>query len=213
MATRLLLVRHGDSRHKAEGTTGGPLSCMGLTDKGREQAARLRDRLSLPPVFTYPHPVYSSVLPRAVETATIIAEAFGTVPVYQDCGLCSWHIRPEWEGKTWDEVFRLYNIPGGGAFRPFQEGAESWAELVARAGKSLMTIAQRHHGETSIVVCHKEVVEASLMVFGNLPLNPSFDTTVDNASLTEWVTDGDPSAWPGPRWTLVRFNDTAHLSP
>lgn len=213
MPTRIILVRHGDSQHKVEGTTGGPQSCKGLTETGRQQAARLRDRLAGDSSLTAPLPIYSSIVPRAIETAQIVAEAFAHAPVQQDCGLCSWHIRPEWEGKTWAEVFQDYNVPGGGVFRPFQEGAESWAELVGRVGRALMGIAQRHRNETVLVVCHKESVEASLIVFGDLPLNRSFDAEVANASLTEWITEGDTLAWPPPRWTLVRFNDAAHLSP
>jgi hypothetical protein len=27
------------------------------------------------------------------------------------------------------------------------------------------------------------------------------------ASVTEWTTDGDPTGWPPPRWTLHRFSD------
>jgi hypothetical protein len=33
-----------------------------------------------------------------------------------------------------------------------------------------------------------------------------FDLIVDDASLTEWLTDDDPVQWPPARWALVRFN-------
>jgi hypothetical protein len=44
--------------------------------------------------------------------------------------------------------------------------------------------------------------------------------TVRPASITEWMTEDDPSAewpvetspWPTVRWTLLRLNDTAHLA-
>ncbi|MEV1170905.1 phosphoglycerate mutase family protein [Nonomuraea sp. NPDC049784] len=36
----------------------------------------------------------------------------------------------------------------------------------------------------------------------------SFDLKVSPASITEWVTDQDPTQWPPPRWTLIRFNET-----
>jgi broad specificity phosphatase PhoE len=133
--------------------------------------------------------------------------------VNQDCGLCSWHIRPEWEGLTWDEVKRRHPSPGGGVYRPFEAGAETWAELVGRVGRALYSIAQRHRGGTAIIVAHTEVVEASLIVLGALPLMLPFDGRVANASITEWVTDGDPLVFPSPRWTLIRFNEAAHLAP
>jgi 2,3-bisphosphoglycerate-dependent phosphoglycerate mutase len=69
-------------------------------------------------------------------------------------------------------------------------------------------------------VTHAEVVEASLITFGSLPLHRAFDVAVAPASVTEWATDDDPSAewpvqvspWPSVRWTLVRLNDAAHLA-
>jgi broad specificity phosphatase PhoE len=213
VVTRLILVRHADSRHKAAGVTGGPRSCTGLTDAGRDQAARLRARLARdfaggePPAA-----VYASVLPRAVETAEIAGAAFGSPEVRQDCGLCTWHIPPEWDGLTWDQVRWRHSAEGGGVYRPFEHGAESWAELVARVGRALYGIAQRHRGGTALVFTHKEVVEASLIVFGALPLMLPFEGRVENTSLTEWTTDGDPAAFPHPRWTLERFNDAAHLT-
>ena len=42
--TRLLLVRHGESVAQVEGIIGGPKGCKGLSDKGRDQVALLRDR-------------------------------------------------------------------------------------------------------------------------------------------------------------------------
>jgi hypothetical protein len=63
-----------------------------------------------------------------------------------------------------------------------------------------------------IVVTHTEVVKSSLIVFGGLPLAPGFDLDVAPTSISEWVTAGDPDAWPRPRWALVRLNDIAHLS-
>jgi probable phosphoglycerate mutase len=214
MPTRLLLIRHADSQHKVEGITGGPLSCLGLTEKGRGQAACLRDRLAHDERFTSPVPLYASVVPRAVETANILAESLGAgeETVSRDCGLCSWHIPPEWDGLPWEEVNRRFAAPGGGVFRPFEAGAESWAGLVARVGRALYGIAQRHRDETALVVAHKETIQASLIALGALPLMLPFEGSVANASITEWTTEGDPYAWPSPRWTLVRFNDAAHLA-
>ena len=73
-------------------------------------------------------------------------------------------------------------------------------------------IAAHHAGETVLIVAHTETVASSLIVFGCLPLALGFDAQVNPASLTEWVTQGDPAAWPRPRWTLARLNDGAHLT-
>jgi broad specificity phosphatase PhoE len=207
----MILVRHGDSQHKVDGVTGGRRSCKGLTETGRQQAARLRDRFARDPSLAAPIHLYTSVVPRAIETAHILAEAFGADGAHQDCDLCSWHIPAECDGIPVREFQQRYAIPGGGVFRPFEAGNESWAELVGRVGRALWRIAQRHQGETTVVVAHTEVVNASLIVFGDLPLMLAFDGLVSNTSITEWITDDDTTVWPHARWTLVRFNDAAHL--
>ena len=211
MTTRLLLVRHGDSHHKADGILTGPSTCRGLTDLGRRQAGALRDRLARDSGFTPPGHVYSSVLPRAIETAQILAEAFGHAAVRQDCGLCTWHTPPDLEGMTWTAYRAEHGRSDGGVFRPFEQGNETWAELVARTGQALSSIVQRHRNETTVVVAHTETVNASLVVFGHLPLLLPFAVAVAHTSVTEWATDEDPTAWPPAQWTLCRLNDTAHL--
>jgi 2,3-bisphosphoglycerate-dependent phosphoglycerate mutase len=213
LSTRIILVRHGESQHKVAGVTGGPRSCKGLTETGRQQAARLRDRFASGSRWIPPLHIYTSVLPRAIETAHILAEAIGKTPdaVHQDCGLCSWHIPAEVDGMSVTEFQQQFAVPGGGVFRPFEAVSESWAEMVSRTGRALSGLAQKHQGETTLVVAHAEVVEISLIVFGSLPLARAFDVQVGNTSLTEWITDEDTFAWPPARWTLVRFNDTAHL--
>ena len=44
--TRLVLIRHGESRSTVDRVVGGHRSCNGLTDKGVRQAKALRDRLA-----------------------------------------------------------------------------------------------------------------------------------------------------------------------
>ena len=190
----------------------GPRSCQGLTDLGREQATRLRERLCRSSQITLPVHIYASVVPRAIETAHILAEAFGEEQreIREECGLCSWLVPAPCDGMPVTEFQQNLAAPGGGVFRPFESVSETWAELSARTGRSLWSIAQRHCGETAVVVAHRETVVASLIAFGNLPLRPAFEVDVANASLTEWHTEEDPSAWPPACWTLARFNDNAH---
>lgn len=209
--TTLLLIRHGDSHHTHERVTGGPTSCRGLTDLGRQQAALLRDRLAGDRPVGEAAALYCSTLPRARETAAILAPAVGALPVQEDCGLCTWHIAPEADGLTWDAYRARAARPDGGLFRPFETGNEAWAEMVSRICRALMGLVQRHAGQTIVVVGHKETVEASFVAFGHQPLLRPFDLDVANTSLTQWHCDGDPLVFPPPRWTLARCNDTAHL--
>jgi probable phosphoglycerate mutase len=211
MTTRLMLIRHGASHHKVDGVVGGPRGCRGLTDTGRRQAAGLGQRL-VRELQERPAAIYCSVLPRAIETAEIVAAALGQSEILQDCGLCTWHAPAHADGKPWAEYRRESSLAGGGVYRPFEQGNESWSELVGRTGRALEQIAARHAHATVVVVTHAETVASSLIVFGNLPLAPGFDLDIAPASITEWATEGDPDAWPRPRWTLVRLNDSAHVS-
>jgi len=210
MTTRLILIRHGASHHKEDGVVGGPRGCRGLNDLGRSQAERLGQRL-VRELKDWPTVIYCSVIPRAIETAEILAATFGDLDVVLDCGLCTYHTPAEADGKPWTEYSHESTVAGGGVFRPFQRGNESWSELVGRTGQTLEQIVARHVGETIVAVAHSETVQSAFIVFGGLPLSPGFEMVVMNTSITEWETKGNPDAWPRPCWVLVRFNDSAHL--
>jgi broad specificity phosphatase PhoE len=177
-------------------------------ERGHEQARRVAARLAdeLPP--GEPVAVYSSVLRRAVETAQPIGAALGVEPI-QDCGLCTWHSPSYADGMPTARFLADHGLDGGGVFRPFQEGNESWADLVVRNGKSIMDIVHRHRGGTVVLVGHTETVNSSFHALAAQPLYRAFDLLVAPASITEWVTDGDPTAIPPARWTLCRFSDAA----
>lgn len=221
--TRMLLVRHGDSYSKSDGVYAGPRACRGLTELGREQVVRLRDRLTASGFK--PDAVYSSTIHRAAQTAGMLAEAFAPLAPVHDCGLCGYHLDDSLDGLSWERIRAEFQHrdesgrPDGGVFVPFEEGNESWAELVARVGRALTGLAARHAGGTVLAAMHKESVEASLIAFGALPLHRNFDVEIGRASITEWVTDDDPATpWdperghPLPvRWRLARLNDCAHL--
>ncbi|GAA2094708.1 hypothetical protein GCM10009801_63050 [Streptomyces albiaxialis] len=221
--TRVLLVKHGDSHHSHEGVHGGPQGCRGLTDLGRWEVGRLRDRLM--GTLDGPVTVYSSVIPRAIETARILAEAVGGAEgmeegteVVEDCGLCTFHMDKHLDGMSWDEIRREHATPNGGVYLPFERGSESWSDVVNRVSKTLIGITARHAGETVIIAGHEETVETSLIAFGALPVYRTFDVQVHTASVTEWYTTDDPaaewdtstSAWLPARWTMTRFADSAH---
>lgn len=200
MPTRLLFIRHGESWHKLDGVLGGPLTCRGLTPLGQEQATAVVARLGQAPAA-----VYSSIIPRAIETASIIASSYGLESI-QDCGLCTWHIPAYADGLPVADYQKNHALPGGGVYRPFEEGNESWAELVVRTSRAIVDIADRHRGATAVIVAHAETVNSSFHALGQQPLMRAFDLDVGPASITEWSTTDDPTAFPHARWTLHRFN-------
>ena len=138
-ATRLVLVRHGESRATVDRVVGGRRGDQGLSEAGVRQCVALRDRFSrtgeLDPVAF----LYSSELRRAVETAGIIAPAFGLVgrDVVRQAALCG--LDPGvGDGLRWEEFERPASwiartrradpdalAPGGRAWPIFQlEGLE-----------------------------------------------------------------------------------------
>jgi 2,3-bisphosphoglycerate-dependent phosphoglycerate mutase len=230
METRMFFVRHGDSHHKRDGVVGGAEGCRGLTDEGRGQAALLARRLAADIRLRGTAgtagsaeagdregkgdaeraggvgvAIYTSPLPRAVETAAAISAAVGR-PAVPDCGLCTWHTPPEADGLKREEFLERFGIEGGGLYRPFQRGNETWAEMVTRTSRTITELADRHRGESVVLVGHAETVEISFNALGLLPIYRSFDLTVAPGSVTEWSTGEDPARWPPPRWTLRRFN-------
>jgi probable phosphoglycerate mutase len=206
VVTQLIFVRHGESHHRLDGVLAGPRACRGLTQKGSAQAAAVAARLA--GMVSGPVAVYTSVIRRAIQTAEPVAAALGVSPV-RECGLCSWHLPPEADGMPSAEFQASRRAEGGGVFRPFETGNETWAEVVTRISRVVLDVAHEHRGGTVIFVAHAETVEVSFHVLGLLPLYRSFDLDVAPASLTEWVTGNDPTQWPPARWRLVRFNAVA----
>jgi probable phosphoglycerate mutase len=212
--TRLVLIRHGESRSTVDQVVGGHEGCTGLSERGRAQAEALAARLDATGELGDATVLLTSILPRAVETAEIIAPALGGLVAKQDCDLCEIH-PGEADGLTWEEFRNRYVPPDTprNLYRAWSPGGESWAVFTARVGAALGDVASRHQGETVVVVCHGGVIEGSFAAFGNQPLRRPFDVSIENTSITEWRW-GESSPY-GPsgelRWKLVRFNDSAHL--
>jgi 2,3-bisphosphoglycerate-dependent phosphoglycerate mutase len=210
--TRLVLVRHGESRATVDQMMGGHAGCRGLTERGRRQADALAERLARTGELADASVLLTSVLLRAIETAEIVATALGKLEVIQNCDFCEVHIG-EGDGLSWEEFRERYRPEDHqhDHFRSVAPGAESRATFITRVGTALAGVVAKHAGATVVVVCHGGVIEGSLIALGNLPLRRSFDLAIGNTSLTEW-TSPVKEGTNGRRWTLARFNDTAHLA-
>ncbi|MEP6622957.1 MAG: histidine phosphatase family protein [Acidimicrobiia bacterium] len=206
--TRLVIIRHGESDAQLRQIISGHDTCTGLSDLGRSQAESLRDRLVRTGELGEINAVFTSILPRAIETAQIIAPALGGVAAAQECDWCEIHAG-EGEGLAWDE-YRSGRDVVGDANDPFHRHmpkSETWAEFFVRAGARLRRVAHEHEGQRVVVVAHGGIIGASFMALGERPVNESVliaHETV-NTSMTEW-------RWTGRHWRLVRYNDAAHLA-
>ena len=209
--TRLVLVRHGEAQSFVEGVSGGAKGCTGLSELGRRQAAALHDRLARTGELADTAAVYTSTLPRAIETAQRILPAIGDhhEPT-PSCDLCELHVDEQLDGRPFATFEDGYEWPPtSNPYVGWTDGAEPWAEFVLRVGRELDRLRREHEGETVVVVCHGGVIAAAHTVFAELPLRQPFRLHIDNTSLTEWQLQPDVRGVD--RWTLRRFNDAAHL--
>lgn len=154
--------------------------------------------------------MYSSALPRAIETAQLLELG---PEVQSDCGLCELHDGDEVDGLTVEEVTERYWRPAFEAGKTLSTdamapGGESMLQFVERVGSALHALSARHAGGTVVVVTHAGPVRASFSTFGGLPVQLPFAAHVTNTSLTEWSSEPATSAW---RWALRSFNDCWHL--
>ena len=217
--TRLVLIRHGESRSTVDRVVGGHEGCSGLTDRGVLQAKALYERLARTGELAGTTTLLTSVLPRAIQTAEIIAPALGDLPVEQRCELCEIH-PGEGDGLTWEEFgarYRPEGLASGNPYTPMTPDGESWASFFTRVGDALLRAVAVHAGETVVVVCHGGVIEAAFATLGNLPLRRPFDVRIQNTSLTQWSyepadADQGNAGHRLARWRLDRFNDAAHLA-
>jgi probable phosphoglycerate mutase len=204
---RLILVRHGEAHAGFHGVIAGPRGCSGLTDHGRLQAEALREHL-LESGHLKADVLIASVLPRAIETAHVIAPGLGFESFKQDCDLCEVH-PGEADAVPWSEYESRYGALDMVAEpdRAFAPGGESWNGFHARVQRTLERLAADYPDQTVVAVCHAGVIMASIRtLFGIPPHDPGTRLQPANTGLTEW--EFEPVI---DRWTLHSFNDTCHL--
>jgi probable phosphoglycerate mutase len=210
-ATRIVLIRHGEATCNVNGIVGGARGCTGLTDLGRRQVAALGARLTASGELAATSVLYASVLPRAVETATILRAAVGdgALEIVQDRTLSELH-PGEADGLGWQEVVERFGVPAWDVDpdRVIAPGGESWSVFVARASGAVRELAARHPGQLVVAAVHAGVIESSAIAFLEIP--PAVTrrgwTRIVHASLTEWEWMPAQS-----RWVLLRFNDACGI--
>ncbi len=204
---RLILIRHGESRHSLDGTIAGKKGCMGLTPRGYEQALALADRLHQTGELRECAALLSSPVLRARQTADVLAKVLSVGAVEEDCDLCEVH-PGEADGLAWD-VYRarygewdLVASPD----RPFSPEGEAWSAFLPRVEAALCRLADRFEGRTVVAVSHAAFVVASVLTLFAIP-RPGTRTRLDpvHTSLTEWERSDAI-------WRLIRYNDCHHLA-
>jgi len=200
---RIYLIRHGETEWNTSGRWQGVLP-VPLNDTGREQAMKLG--LYLASMGITLDTFYSSNLPRAYETAAIIASAFGKIPKADrrwrelNTGSFQGLTQHEIEVRFPDVLAQFladpleYIIPGGESRRQLQDRAyAAWTDLTNISGGQQLGIVS--HGGTIKMLLSR--------LFGTLL---EFEQeTIPNTSITilERAIHG---------WQLAAFAQTPHLT-
>ena len=158
-ATRLVLIRHGETAEACRGRCYGRLD-VGLSPRGRVEAARTAAWLAPAPLTA----IYASPLSRAVDSARPIAESHG-LALQLDDALCELDFGAL-EGLTWDEAAARHpEVYAAWMSHPTTvrfPGGESWAMLRARVLDRVRLFVAPRENETIAIVAHGGVLRAIL---------------------------------------------------
>lgn len=214
--TRIVMVRHGESLAQQRQIVGGHKGCEGLSDLGRRQVTALRDRWKEADELGGDVVLYASVMPRAIETAEILAPALGQPEIIEDCTFCEHH-PGEGDGLPWREFDELYPHPDEGWSPDIRRdpGGETWNEMAERVREGFDGLVADHPGETVVVASHGGVIVQTMIRW--LLIDPTATGerawfSPANSSVTEWRCAPNPYGNRTGNWELVRFNDHAHLA-
>jgi broad specificity phosphatase PhoE len=200
---RILFVRHGSTDTNAAGLMRGWTDDP-LSDLGRRQATATAAYLSK---LAAPDAIYCSNLPRAVETARVIAARLD-LPICVRADLRELNLGTL-EGRSEAELWGYFMQQSGAA-----AGGGPMRDVVFPNGESVLGFIERTRAamadiisqppDSALVVSHgvQTMVALGLWLEPNPTRWPAY--RVDNCSVTEVVFD------PAPR--VVQLNDTRHLS-
>jgi probable phosphoglycerate mutase len=203
--TSLVMIRHGESNVTVNRVIGGYRTCSGLSELGRRQAERLRERLATTGELRV-DVLISSSFPRAIETAEAITPAFGNLAIDIDPGFGEHDPGPEIDGMTFDGYVERFGSPDW--TDPHAEvfpGGETIGAFHTRVGDALARALETHRGSCIVVACHGGVIDATFRHLMRTPMTGAFELHTLNTSLTEFV------AARNGEWRLRRYNDAAHL--
>lgn len=202
---RLVLVRHGSAHAGLTGIIGGPTGCQGLTDLGRRQAQALGERFAND--TTEVDVLVASEIPRAIETAELVAPGAGVDQIPRDCDLCEVHVG-EADGMDWADYSAEYGSLDMMADpdQEFAPGGDSWNSFHERVDRVMGRLATAHAGKTVVAVTHAGVIAATLRLRLGMASPDAARLQPTNTGLTEWEHDPDDGTW-----TLRRYNDATHL--
>jgi probable phosphoglycerate mutase len=177
--TTLLLIRHAETDAVGK-VLAGRSDRWRLNEAGKRQAACLAERLSRLPITA----IYTSPLPRTVESAQPLADKLG-LPLrtcnalteldygaWQDQSFADLDQQPEW---TQYHEFRSGARPPGG---------ESMLDVQTRMIRAVEAIRQEHEGAVVGIVSHAEPIRVLLAYCLGIALDLTLRLEISPASVS-----------------------------
>lgn len=173
------LVRHAQSdfpSHKLAGRLPG----VGLSEKGRQQAEELVQRL----IGTKPVAIYSSPIRRCLDTASPLATKL-RMKIREEPQLTEVDFG-SWQGRSMrvlakTELWRLVQWAPSQATFP---GGESVRDLQVRGVAGIEAIRSRHKRGLILAFSHADTIKAIAAHYLGMPLDMFQRIVISNASVT-----------------------------
>ncbi|PJC37160.1 hypothetical protein CO046_01860 [Candidatus Peregrinibacteria bacterium CG_4_9_14_0_2_um_filter_53_11] len=178
--TTLLLVRHGEADNNIQGILNSdPTKEYHLTEKGREQtrkrAAELAERGA--------SAIYHSPLIRTSETAQLLNETLNVPTLKADERLRE-HGLGGWEGCRREEYLEAFSDIQD-RYAKSLKGSETFKQVEQRVAEAINEIAEKHRGETVIIVVHGDVQRAAARYVNRLSHEETFEMLPEHGGLLE----------------------------
>jgi broad specificity phosphatase PhoE len=201
ISTHFILIRHGETAWNKEERFRGR-SDIGLDPAGHEQARRIADRFRDKKIDA----VYSSPLPRALETANPLAVDHH-LEIQESADLLDIDFGA-WEGLSREEAQaknpELYDVwlkaPGRVRF----PGGESVRQVRNRIENLIHQLSEDHLGETVALVSHRITCHVVLCYVLGLPNDALWRIRQDLGCVNEFKLRDD-------RFVVTLMNSTVHL--
>ena len=202
-ATRLLLIRHGETDWNAAGRIQGEID-IPLNAHGREQARRLANALAERDAIAR---IYSSDLARALETAQILGRAT-QAPVTTSPALRERRFGT-FQGRTFPDI-RVSDPVASERWRRRDPswappGGETLLEFRDRIVPAVAALARQNAGRQIAVVAHGGVLDVLYRAATGQELALARAWKIPNAAVNRvlWTAESG--------FTLVGWADTSHL--
>ncbi|MCY4147268.1 MAG: histidine phosphatase family protein [Chloroflexi bacterium] len=196
-ASTMLFIRHGQTDYNAQRRLQGSLP-VPLNAAGQTQAQSLAAYLMDSGIDA----IYASPMTRALQTAQILAERLGTMPVqdarlvetafgcFEGLTVAEAAARFPQEQRRWQSGFLTYRVPGG----------ESRLDVQRRMRAAWDDMLRANVASTVAVVSHGSAIAILLgSLFAKLP-----ETSLRNTSITTLKRHGDT-------WEIAGYGETPHL--